>query len=447
MIKCYTNGLSKYFYWALRENNKSMSVEDAEEKRNKIQKENDNIQKIITKCRNITTIKQIIEHSVALFNVGNNFCFNQNKYIIQHRNCVYDLERNEFKPSSPLYYTSQTTNITIGEERDEEKIEYVKAIIESIFYNEPVNKSNYMEFLSTCLYGETLEKIFIATGSGGNGKGVLNDFMMHMLNQDINLGYSYNAPTHIFQSLLKGGASPELFNMNNKRFVRTAEPSKEKNYNSSFLKELTGGCLINARELYSGNTNCNINLSLVIEANYKVKFDTFCGGIGRRLIPINFNSIFRDDEEPNVELRIFARNPYYKSLDFKKKYMEALFYILTDYWKSYQQRNYTFEHNEEVKENIKDYAIISDEFTEWVNTTYTITIDNDDYVRAKDMFVCYKQSEYYSNLSKKNKRTHNKKWLLEKIKCNPIYGKMHRVRVKKDGATLRNVVLNLVKKY
>jgi len=465
MIKYYSNKFCTYFYWCLNQNNKEISVCDTEEEIEKINVKNDNISKIIVMCRNITTIEKCIKHSISLFNVGEKFKFNVNPFIIQHRNCVYDLKTCEIKKSSPSYYTNQTTNVNITNKKDcEENIKYIEDIINNIFYgkDEQINKSNYMEFLSTGLYGETLEKFIISSGCGGNGKGVINDFMMYMLNDDINNGYSYEAPPHIFQTIFKGGASPEIFNMNYKRFVRTAEPSKKKTLIGSLLKLLTGGCKINARALYSGDTNCNICISLFIESNFKVAFDTFDGGIKRRVEPIEFKSTFRnikdidelikDEKHTEDEIKkiiidrentkTFKKNPYLKSNSFKKKYAESLFWILTEYWEKYKNRGYEVEYNSVRVENKKEYAVLSDEFTEWIDNRYMITDNVNDIVKITDIFNKYRSGDYYENLSRREKRKNNKKVIVQKLQANPLFGKYYRARTK----LMRHIMINMKEK-
>ena len=434
-----SNELYSYFGWFIDEQNKiSNDIKKSEEIREQAQKIGESVYKTAKKCRNIITIKQIIEHSKSFFRSNNDFRFNSNKYLIQHKNCVYDLENNIFIKSNPKFYISQCTAITITE-KNEEDIEYLEKIIDNIFYKYPINKSNYMEFLANGLFGETLEKIFICSGGGGNGKGLLNDLVLYMLNDDVGNGYAYEAPSHIFQSDTKGGPNPEVHNMSNKRFVRTSEASQNAPFSSRNMKNYSGGSRINARALYSNKTNCYICPAMAFEVNFRVMIDSFCGGISRRLMCIIFHSSFIEGATENKKLKIFEADKYFKTDVFKIKYSEAMFYILVKYWKSYQERNYLFLHNIDSENEKKEYAILSDEFTEWINEHYETVEDPKIFVKIKDMYSHYRQ------LSKKNKRTNNKKWILNKIEINPIYKKNYRLQAssKISKKRERNIIICL----
>ena len=57
-----------------------------------------------------------------------------------------------------------------------------------------------MTVLATALYGKTLEKFTVANGSGGNGKGMLNELMMFTMGD-----YGINADC----SIVLGNGKPK----------------------------------------------------------------------------------------------------------------------------------------------------------------------------------------------------------------------------------------------
>jgi phage/plasmid-associated DNA primase len=60
-----------------------------------------------------------------------------------------------------------------------------------------------MTILSTGLYGFQIENLFIATGEGRNGKGLINGLVLVMLGE-----YGYVLPSHVLMELIKTGANP-----------------------------------------------------------------------------------------------------------------------------------------------------------------------------------------------------------------------------------------------
>ena len=104
-----------------------------------------------------------------------------------------------------------------------------------MFY-QPELKKLYLTILSTGLDGIALEKFILANGSGGNGKGVINELVQEMLGN-----YAYVLPVNILLDPLKTGSNPELANMNNKRLVIAREPDRNLKFNCATIKEITGG--------------------------------------------------------------------------------------------------------------------------------------------------------------------------------------------------------------
>ena len=50
------------------------------------------------------------------------------------------------------------------------------------------------------------------------------------------------------------GPCPEIAQMHNKRLIIASKPPAEAKFNTSFIKDMTGGTKINARECHSNET-------------------------------------------------------------------------------------------------------------------------------------------------------------------------------------------------
>ena len=70
---------------------------------------------------------------------------------------------------------------------------------------------------------------------------------------------------------------------------------------------------------------------------------------------------------------------------------------------------------------------------------YEITNDKKDFVKINDIFSRYKCGEYYSNLSRRNKRKNNKKCIINKLIENPLYRKFYVKRYNKIRHILRGL--------
>ena len=169
---------------------------------------------------------------------------------------------------------------------DDKLVKELDGIINTIF-SQPDLKKLYLTILSTGLDGIPLEKFILANGSGGNGKGVINELVQHMLGN-----YAYVLPVNILLGPLKTGSNPELANMNNKRFVIAREPDANFKFNCATIKEITGGSELNARLNHSNDTKVNLKLTFLLECNNKPQLNEVNDALARRILDIPFKNRF-----------------------------------------------------------------------------------------------------------------------------------------------------------
>ena len=113
--------------------------------------------------------------------------------------------------------------------------------------------------------GYNLERLVCCNGSGGNGKGLLNELAGCMFGN-----YYYVLPSNILTSAVKAGsACTELALSSHKRFIVSREPDSHSSLNSGMIKELTGGASIAARLIYSTDTDIHLHCTLILECNDK----------------------------------------------------------------------------------------------------------------------------------------------------------------------------------
>ena len=380
--------------------------------------------KHIETLRNIKPRQNLIDDIIQKI-TNNDIQFDENAYLFAFENKIYDLQKGEFIEPKSSQYISMTSGHKFIEPYDveEEQAELNKKIelnklIDTIF-PQPEIKKLYLTILSTGLDGLQLGKFVLANGSGGNGKGLLNELVQYLLGH-----YSYVLPANILLGAIKTGCSnPELANMNNKRFVIAREPDRNLLFNCATIKEFTGGDEINARSNYSDNTKTNLKLTMILECNDKPKLNETTDALSRRIIDIPFKNRFVDkstydelDEEDKKTT--FLINPYYKTKEFKNEYKQALFLILAEHYKDYYDNKQNLSLPKEILERNKDYLKNSDELLNWFDDTFEKTNNNKDIIKLKIVYEAFKSSEYFNNLNKVQKRQNNYKNFIEKLQNN-----------------------------
>lgn len=307
----------------------------------------------------------------------------------------------------------------------EKQLEELENLITQIF-PDPEIKKNYIHYLATGLYGRPIEKFILANGSGGNGKGVLNELMMSTLSN-----YGYIAPNQLLLAPLKSGSNPEVSNMNRRRMIFYREPdATASKLCGATIKELSGGESINARMNYSNDTSVTLTATHIMECNAKPKIDTNGEALTRRLMDIPFISTFTNDPDIlSKELdNVYKGNTYYKSKPFKAEFKTVLF----DYLINYIIKNPNPCDNlyvcDQVRNRTKEYLQNSDELYGVISPIVEKSNDKEDYVLLKDLYKVYKSSDYYLNLSKKSKRENNLKWFQNEVASNLNYKSYYKVK-------------------
>jgi phage/plasmid-associated DNA primase len=389
----------------------------------------------IKKLKSTGFKKEIIE-TYKEVNSDENLKFDAKSYLFGFENVVYDLELDEFREYKYDDYISITTGYDWREPTHEE-IKLMDSLINQIMPIEE-EKELYLQILSTGLDGKCLEKFIIFNGSGGNGKGMINDLMMEALGN-----YGFMGNSSILFETNKTGSNPEKANMHKKRFVVFREPPEKKRFENSIIKELTGGGIFCARGHHETNTKKELNLTMIIEANKKPLFaEEPTDADARRIIDILFRSSYTQDKEKVDEKNnIYPANSYYKTKEFQEKYKFALIKILMNAYKKYKLNDYKFIIPKSIEERTKTYLELSNNIIQWFKDNYELTEKQIDICKIKDLYSDFNQSNYFVNLSKNDKRKYNKSYFNEYISSNDFFKKYYHVRFyNKEIGEFHNVI-------
>ena len=391
----------------------------------------------LDKLRSLNFKKEIIETTRECL-TNNKIEFDSKFYLFGFENKVYDLNEGKFRE---YRYDDYISIITGYEwiEPDKKDIDIMNNIINNIF---PIENERelYLSILSTGLEGRCLEKFIIANGNGRNGKGLLHDLYLCALGN-----YGLIANNAILFETNKTGSNPEKNNIDKKRFIIFREPSEKSRFENSVVKELTGGGTYSARGHHESKTEKKLYGTIIVECNKKPLFaEEPTQADVLRLIDIYFRSSFVEDEELIDETKyIFKGDKNYKTFDFQNKYKYALLKILFEQYQKYKNNNYKFNIPFSVKERSQLYLELSCNILGWFKDNYDRTEDKKDIIKMRDLFNDFKESEYYSNLTKNDKRKYNYSFFDNYFSTNIFFKKYYLVS---DGSNYPNHISYYIKK-
>jgi hypothetical protein len=236
-----------------------------------------------------SNIKSIEKHVIAKIAPSFNK-FDTNAFLLGFENGVYDLQLDIFRDYSYEDYVTLTTGYDYAPATDPEKKLELSSIIESIHPNPDVRKL-YLQILASGLDGVPYQKVFLFTGSGGNGKG----WTAALMNKVLGKNYYLQPNNGIIRESEKSNTpSPDIFDLKDKRYLNFKEVSCQ--IKSAFLKNISGGATMVGRKLHHDNQSFLLSSTIVMEFNQPPEWDQAPSEAERRrLVYIHFPINFTDD--------------------------------------------------------------------------------------------------------------------------------------------------------
>ena len=154
--------------------------------------------------------------------------------------------------------------------------------------------SYLQQWVGYALTGQTKEQQFLfAHGFGANGKSVLFGLL-----QDLMGSYGLQSQSEAFMlNQATGGATPSLARLHGARLVIAPETEDGQRLAESTVKQLTGGDVMVARQLYAQHFEFIPKFKLVIVGNHKPQIRGDDHGIWRRVHLLPFKRIFEEHEQ------------------------------------------------------------------------------------------------------------------------------------------------------
>jgi phage/plasmid-associated DNA primase len=257
----------------------------------------------------------------------------------------------------------------------------------------------------------------------------------------------YNNSVSVITNANKTGISQEKANMHKKRAVIYAEPGKNEILRCDTLKELTGCPQINGRGIYSKRTEIHNHATTIIHCNAIPPVDVVDDALANRLVVFPFRSLFRTQEKiatyPSNTPNLYLVNTYYKSQEFLEENKLIFMNILLRHYQSFRQAGYVIARiPESMKKLASAYMSDSDYFVNWYNEHFERTDSESDFVSIRtDVYGALRQSELYSNMTKRERRKMNSKKLRQEIQNNPTLRPYFRLRHQRRDTEQQNVLL------
>jgi len=399
------------------------------------------VSKRLNKLRNNTSKKGIIEEFKLLIKKKIDI-FDLNPDLIGFKNGVYDLKEMKFREGLREDHISLIIDYDFREV-EEDEMEELNNFIDKVL---PIKEEQdfILKALSSCIGGRTLENLLICTGEGRNGKDTL---ISYLLKETIGRDFFYYQSNTVLTGNNSSGVNQEKANMDKKRCVLCSEPNKDCNLKNNTIKELTGGKQINARGLYSKNTETILHSTSIVLCNDIPTLDNVDNAISKRLIVAPFRSLFLTTDEinklPKDTQNVFEVNSYYKEAEFLTNNKLTFFHLLLQHYKIFQSEGYVLKNIPKSITKLSDaYLSESDDFLNWFNERYTKTGNNKDYIRMIDVYDDFRMSDLYSNFTKKEKRCMNRKKLNDIVSKNPNLRLLFKERLRNGGLDVVNVILS-----
>lgn len=352
--------------------------------REDINKKAINIQKIASKLLDVSFKEKIMKEAKSLFfDPEFEEKLDENYDLIGFNNGVYDLLNEEFREGRPDDYISKSTNNDyIPFKKSHPHFDKMTRLFEQILPDPEVRKY-FLLTLATCVSGHNKEeKLYIATGSGSNGKSLLFNLV------GLALGEYYLSCQITIITRKRGGsgqASPELLRLKGARCGCFQETDDGERLNVGMMKEITGNDKFVVRGLYSDPIEVKPQIKFFLACNQLPSVPSIDGGTWRRLRVTNFGSKFVEKPHKTNE---FLIDPTLKD---KIKDWAPLFisYLIHLYITEYKKVPFISEPNA-VKISTESYKMENDHYTEYFINRIIFTGDKKDTIGMKAVYEDFK---------------------------------------------------------
>jgi P4 family phage/plasmid primase-like protien len=308
-------------------------------------------------------------------------------------------------------FNDKVFDVKLGIYRDIEKNDY---ILRTTGYNAPdaIEDFNLIDdlvfsifedkevcdyFLMTTamsIFTNRFEKIYILTGNGRNGKGVLSNII------DKALGRYYLQGANDLLTTKDESKNETIAQSVGVRYLGISEPAedndKETKFNISVVKKLTGRDKIVTRALYKNAFTFTPRFTIFVSCNKQPAVDETNEAIRNRFRFIHFPFTFVDNPTKKHERAIDAQLK--DQIDNNTIYRDTMIaYLLHLVSQNYDTQK--IKEPAKCTEFTKTYFDNNDDISNFLEKYFEITEDNKDRIRPADIYQMYSTDGDYKKVS------------------------------------------------
>ena len=272
---------------------------------------------------------------------------------------VYDLTIKSFRKVEPTDYIMNTCGYDINLCPNPAIRREIKELYKSIYNTEELSMY-ILQTTALAFFNNDREEVFIYTGSGGNGKGLLTG----MISQALGSYFSVLPNTFLQTKYKSEQANGSLANCKGKRYVSLSEPDGDASFNIAFVKSLSGNDKITTRHIFGHPMTFMPQFTLFILCNILPKIDEIDGGIVRRLRVAEHPNKFSETSE-NCQLKKRVQKQ-----EFINEFMLYIFDIING-----MDTTKKITPPKIVADATAEYLEENNPFKLWFNSNFTITGD------------------------------------------------------------------------
>ena len=337
-----------------------------------------------------------------------------NQTIFPFSNKCFDFKMNEYREIKRDEYVTKYVDYAAPKENLEIQTE-IHDVLKSMFQfdiNNPTAEESelysfVLDVLSKCMYTNEFEKLFVLTGSGGNGKGVLSQIFVNALSN-----LCFTADTKFLTGTLRSGqVDSSLFSCKGMKVVMTSEPenggdSQNTKFNLAKTKSISGNDPQTCRTFFKAMITYKPLFTTFLQCNEIPDISTMDEALFRRLLIIMFKYSFKSNANKN--------NPLEKQVDTsiktkfnEQKYYEQFTLILIEHIR--HQFGSKMVVPKCVSEHTQKYLDSNNVVKKFIDDNYEVGSDHE-YIEFKELYLHFKDEseEYLSQRDFKTNMAHNK---------------------------------------
>ena len=201
-----------------------------------------------------------------------------------------------------------------------------------------------LDLVAECLDGQVKrQEMFVCSGSGSNGKSKWENLLKATFGN-----YYRNMQISVLTRKRNDAnqASPAIADLRGGRIIGCEEPDDDSAFSTSFMKELTGGGDISARELHKPPITFKLQGKIFLYCNDKPKIESTDDGTRRRIkcIPYVSKFVAKGDERLNDSAKYPNHFERDEQIEDKIKVWAPLFLnMLFNRYKILKQKNFIID--------------------------------------------------------------------------------------------------------